>query len=100
VSIPTNSALLVQKRSASAGARNRGRFFFPPFGVADNHVDHNGMHSTTQYNALDARLQVWFDLVSQGDFQPVLFHSDGGTPTPITSFVLDPQIATQRRRMR
>jgi len=97
---PNNCAVLVQKRTAIAGQRHRGRFFLPPFTTVEGGITPTGTYTTTEYSAINARVQEFFVQCNSGDYTPVLLHSDGGTPTPITAYVLDTQIATQRRRMR
>ena len=97
---PTNCAVLVQKRTDLAGQRFRGRMFLPPAVLLEGGVNQHGVLESTEYSAVDAKVQEWIDLIEAGPYEPMLLHSDGGTPTPITSFILDTQIATQRRRMR
>jgi hypothetical protein len=97
---PNNCAVLVQKRTALAGVRHRGRMFLPPFGISETQINGNGMITTSEYNAIASRVSGWLLNMVGNDCNPVLLHSDGGTPSPITSLTLATQIATQRRRMR
>jgi hypothetical protein len=97
---PNNCAVLIQKRTALAGVRNRGRMYLPPFGISETQISQTGMIESTEYIAIADRLEQWQTNMELADYNPVLLHADGGTPTPITSMVLATQIATQRRRMR
>ena len=96
--IPSNCALLVKKATAMGGRANRGRFFVPMTSVGEDGVDGHGMMS----GALVASLQTaWTAL--HGLLDPVILHDSSSpvsTPTPVTSFIVQRQIATQRRRMR
>jgi hypothetical protein len=73
--------------------------YLPPFGLSDTDADANGILLAGTKTAVQAIVNAWFD-----DVDPVLLHdagAPGGTvPTPITQFVVDTQIGTQRRRMR
>jgi len=98
--ITTNTCALIQKRTGLSGPGNRGRLYVPPFGVLETQVSQNGFYTGTQYADLTNRLNHWIAEWEAESFVPVLFHSDGGPATPITSLTYAPQVATQRRRMR
>lgn len=108
-SLTSNTALLVRKRTASFGRRATGRMFVPGCLLGEALVNNNGFIDTGQIAAQQAR---WDDFLADlntalVDDEMVLFHSLGGTSgtevlpsDPITALVVDPQVATQRRRMR
>jgi hypothetical protein len=106
--LPQNCALLVRKRTASAGRRNRGRFYMPLLGVLEAAVSQIGVINAADVTNAQARVDLWFDAMNAGGAEatpPVILHSDGGVtapgdPTPITSWHVEPIIATQRRRLR
>lgn len=100
--VPSNCALLVAKNTALGGRRFRGRFFAPPSFLNEGAVDQSGNIVAANVTAL----QTQWDAVRSGmvavQLEPMLFHQGASAPapTPITSFTVQSQIATQRRRMR
>lgn len=100
VSLPNNCAFLVKKRTALAGPKNRGRFYLPPYHLSEGEVTRNGTLSSTLYADVQGRLNGWYANITANQCTPVVQHSDGSGSIPITSFVLQTRIATQRRRMR
>lgn len=96
-----NSSVLVRKVTASGGRKHRGRCFLPPYGTHNGQVDAAGNLDTGHRNNLNADWAGFYDALVAGGVSPVLLHSDPlDTPTPITSFVVQGVLATQRRRMR
>jgi hypothetical protein len=98
VSLPNNCAFLVRKGTGRAGRRGRGRMYLPPYIVAEADVTNTGMLSP----AALVNLQGVVDAAFPGD-DFVLLHDSLPSvipPDPVTSLVVDRQIATQRRRMR
>lgn len=98
--LPNNCAFLVRKRTASAGRANRGRFYLPPFAVDETTITANGIIPLASLNAIQQRVTDWLLTPAQ---PYVVLHDVGSpvvTPTPIIDFVLDPLIATMRRRLR
>lgn len=73
--------------------------YIPPFWFSEATVDSRGYLTSAAVTAAQTKVDNWF---SGGGWR--VLHSDGDTavpvPTPITSFVVQPQIATQRRRLR
>lgn len=106
--LPQNCAFLVRKLTASAGRRNRGRFYLPPFGVGEGSVDAKGVIDSSGVTNIQNRVNAFRTaLISTATIElpPVILHSTGSlptvpAPTPITAFTVDPIIATQRRRLR
>jgi hypothetical protein len=97
--VPNNSAAVVRKMTDLAGRRGRGRLFIPPFFLGKDSVDGRGYIYQAEIAAFQADIAAWFSGAAWR-----LLHSTGlsaaPAPTPISSFVLQPQIGTQRRRMR
>lgn len=99
-SIPANCAILVKKNTAEGGRRNRGRMFLPAVALQGSDVLPSGFLATGEQAARQAQLTAVYASMVGDEIQPVLFHSDGGAATPITSLSVESQVATQRRRMR
>ncbi len=102
--LPQNSAVLFHKRSASAGRRNRGRFYLP--GMSEGAVDATGRLAAadvTAFNNIAANFLAGVR-ASGSVAEMVILHSLGisptGPPAVVTSLLTDPVIATQRRRLR
>lgn len=103
-----NWSFLVQKLTAKAGKRHRGRMYMP--GIGETSVDNEGQISQI---LADAQADRWNDYrdalavnptVPGADCPPVILHSTpvgiGGLPTEITAFAVPRLGATQRRRLR
>lgn len=115
--LPSNCALLIRKVTGLGGRRNRGRVFLPGC-IGESQVSNTGLINpadavaaleawevtTDAYTALGNDLYLFHnDEVRNPAFPPpstVLMANPDPDPTLITSWVLDPVIATQRRRMR
>lgn len=113
---PSNCSILIKKKTAKSGRKNSGRFFVPPAYIGENSITPTGHLATENIVALQSYCdQFWAGLNDSGQpvgqpptsFTPVLLHSmptgaagEPPSPTDIHSFVVDPMIATQRRRMR
>jgi hypothetical protein len=93
-------ALLIEKRSAVGGRKNRGRMYIP--GIPEAGVSPAGNLETGYAAAVTSDVADLFgDLVTvDGVDNLVIFHGTSLTPTHISSLTLDPQVATQRRRLR
>lgn len=105
--VPQNTAYLVRKRTDLGGRRGRGRFYLP--GVSEAGVDAVGALGTAHRDALQTAVDDWYDFLTAGVgarlYPPVVLHRSEGigtepAPTPITSFVVESKVATQRRRLR
>jgi hypothetical protein len=73
--------------------------YLPPFGVNEGSLSPNGVF-IADYSTIAGRVSGWYANMLANACTPVILHSDGGTPTPLTSLTLATQVATQRRRMR
>lgn len=100
-SLTVNTAILVRKNTASGGRKQRGRMFVPPFNTNEGDVTAAGFLDGTY---LASQNDGWADFLTSlaaDDVFPWLLHTDpADAPTPITSLLVQPQVATQRRRMR
>lgn len=99
---PNNVALLVRKTSALGGRANRGRFYFPPCTLAEGQVNSYGVLSAGELAAQTGDWEDFYDaLEADAEFDNVvILHSGAGAPTPVTQFAVEPQVATQRQRLR
>jgi hypothetical protein len=97
--IPNNCAYLIRKTTARGGRQGKGRMYLPPFYGPEIEILENGMLTPVALSQLQGIVEDAFP----GDFF-YLFHdslSPGSTtPDAITALTVQPQIATQRRRMR
>lgn len=98
--VPQNCAVLIRKQTALGGRRNRGRMFVPPFRTAEGDITPNGIISTTPLATMQAEWSTLISSMATNDLSPVLWHSDGSAGTPITGFVVQARLATQRTRLR
>lgn len=98
--LPPNVALLVKKRTALGGKRNRGRLYIP--GIDEDTVDTAGVIDPTALVAMQADVTAWLaDMVTNSTGMRILHTEPPGEPTiAVTSLVLDGRAATQRRRLR
>jgi len=109
--VPQNTATLVRKLTGVAGRGANGRFYIP--GVPEAEVDQAGVLTgafvTNVQGDVDQIIGDWAGIA--GGYEPVVVHhtlvSPGPPPvyisaanTVITSFLVDPMVATQRRRLR
>lgn len=95
-----NCAVLVRKQTLLGGRRNRGRYYLPPFQLPETEVDATGLLTTAIRNTIQAGATAWFNAFATNNLVPMLWHEDGSLGAEITSFVVQPRLATQRTRMR
>lgn len=124
---PPNVAIVVEKITSRAGRRGRGRMFIP--GVPESNADDNGLLGTnaTAWNNQGTSFLNTLAAAAGGSavgspVVPLLFHGPtsvttvttgpgirtvtttegaaGPDPDVITGLVVDPKLATQRRRLR
>lgn len=99
--LPQNTAVLLQKRSAFGGRKNRGRMFMPI--ATETTVSEVGAITPAQQASYQNIANEWLtgynnDVTGFG--QMVILHNDATTPTPVTALTVSGLIATQRRRLR
>jgi hypothetical protein len=102
--LPQNCAVLVRKRTALGGRRNRGRLFVPYLATESN-CDAVGILTPSYRTGLQDIFDDLFDAFTTAGIAPVVLHDPGGigvepAPTPMVNYVVDNKIATQRRRLR
>lgn len=107
-----NVASLFKKATASGGRRNRGRMFVP--GPAETTVDAAGNWDPAVLASLNTAAETFLDELIALNYRMVILHParpappvkpppaaiDEAPPTEVTTLILDPRIATQRRRLR
>lgn len=98
--LPVNCSFLVSKSSATGGRKGRGRWFVPPFMLGESGVDGQGQISSGIIPTLQGYLDQVMSQNTAIGFGACILHSVAGTPAEITAMTLQPQIATQRRRLR
>ena len=98
--LPSNCACLVRKNTAFAGRKYRGRMYWPDI-LAEGDVDINGTIDPSVVSSLQTHFDnMYSDLDGVANTEVKLLHTDGSAGSFIYSFTVQPQIATQRRRMR
>lgn len=116
-SFPPQVATLVRKVTGSGGRRGRGRMYFP--GVPETGVDDAGIISAAGVTAWNLALADFLGALSGNDLPMYLLHDpatiwtlvngqprrvpiSGPIPAPdvVSSLIVDPKVATQRRRLR
>lgn len=94
-------SVMVKKVTAFGGKAGRGRMFVP--GLVEGAVTAAGLIDTSPLAAWQAEADEFFDACVAIDLPPVLLHGEGSplvVPSPVLSLVVDPRVATQRRRNR
>jgi len=93
--LPPQISLAVTLRTALATRAGRGRFYLPPFSVAQ--MDTGRLPSATQTDVLDQVKQMFDSLIGNGH-TPVIYHRTAASTTPITTLAVGDVYDTQRRR--
>lgn len=86
---------LINKKTGLAGRRQRGRSFIP--NMIESQVGDLGDVDSTGKGLIQAIADIMFGGNTPFDTL-VLLHSDGSTPTEVTSVVASGKVATLRRR--
>lgn len=98
---PNNCALLLTKYTARSGRKGRGRMYLPPFMIMEGNIDAAGYMVPADVASLTLRWTNFRTALIDAGVLPVLLHADElDPPNAITSWILQPQVATQRRRLR
>lgn len=108
VSTPPNCAVLAHKTTARGGRRGRGRMYLP-WVVAGNNVSEAGALQAGDITRIQNGITAWRVAVGATAGPLVLLHRNSGPavqpptvpgpPNPILNMIVDPLIATQRRRL-
>lgn len=94
-----NVAMLIQKRTALGGRKNRGRNFWPFMLSQDDVTEFGALSSVARADSQDAA-DAFLGALATNSVPMVLFHSDESVPTLVTALVVEGRAATQRRRLR
>lgn len=98
--LPVNTSVLVTKRTAVGGRKNRGRMFLPGF-CDEASVGPSGLMSVPELNSISAACIQWYDDLIAAGYVPYILHDDpDDEPTQITGLQVQQLLATQRRRLR
>ncbi len=102
VTPPQNVAVLIQKRTALGGRRNRGRLYLPWY-IDEAGVDEVGTITVGSIAAIQAAMTAWRSALVAANLPMVILHNPGVTITPapvnVTSLFCTGLISTQRRRL-
>ena len=96
-----NAALLIHKVTPLGGRAGRGRMYWP--GAPLTEATSGGVLQGTYISGTQDNWDSFLAEINEDVAAAVVLHGEGGPislPTPITEFVLDAQVATQRRRLR
>jgi len=91
-------AYLVKKLTALGGRKNRGRMYLP--GPNESKVDADGSVISAFISSSQSSLDNFMTDTGAADIGIVILHTDLSTPTDVTSLVMEPKVATQRRRLK
>ena len=98
--VTPNVAMLVKRNTGFAGRKNAGRMYWP-WTLAEGNVDQLGVIDATTTAAWQTAFNAVFTaLTAISNTTPAILHADGSLPTAVTSFTVENQVATQRRRLR
>lgn len=101
VTVPPNCAILVKKVTDTGGRKHRGRFFWPPSFLDAGDVTPAGYLESAAVTNHGEKFDQFLAALILGGVQPVVLHSSLlDAPTEITSFQMQTQLATQRKRLR
>lgn len=105
--VPNNTAVLVQKRTARGGRPGRGRFYWPPFYPNEESITRTGVLAGAAVTGWQTAMTNWLSGCSSNGVPLFLLHSrlENGDPPAIepdeiTSLVVQTVVATQRTRLR
>lgn len=94
-------AVLVKKASGLGGRENRGRMFCP--GAPENQLEPGGGLGSTYRGQVQVTVDDLLDDLPNApaniDQMVILHREGGGLPTIVTQLVVDPLVATQKRRV-
>lgn len=98
---PISNAVLIHKRTAFIGRRNRGRSYIP-FVLTESAVNEVGELTPSARNTFTTAAEVHRGGLENFDLPMMLTHSapELGLPVEVTLVDADPVMGTQRRRVR
>jgi hypothetical protein len=99
---------LIHKRTSRGGRRGRGRMYIP-WASPTSDIGETGVVTSTRVTAAQSAINAWRTAVIAAAGPIVLLHrpstpgtthpSTPGPPDEVSSLVVDPLVATQRRRL-
>ncbi|HKZ21565.1 MAG TPA: hypothetical protein VJQ57_15850 [Acidimicrobiia bacterium] len=99
---PPNTSVLVKKVTALVGRKHQGRMYLPA-PRADGTND-GGLLTAAEAGIFQTAVDDWLGVIQSAAYfgAPVILHQfeADGDPTVIEAFVVQPRVATQRRRLR
>lgn len=95
---PPNVCTLVKFGVSGVSSKFSGRMFLP--GVNEGQVNAQGAYSNPQLDGLQGAVNDLISGLGGLGVQPHVISSKFSDPTPITSWIVDARVATQRRRLR
>jgi hypothetical protein len=107
---PPQVATLVKKSTGVGGKKNRGRSYFP-FLTASSAISENGTINNTQLGIINGILATFLAQLVTDQIAMVIVNKTFNTPHPphfvtavtggpaVTSYICEPLVATQRRRL-
>jgi len=94
-----NTAFLIRKTAAGLSQRFAGRMFWP--GPPENGIQANGYLDPTFLGTVDDAVTLfWTELNTANAIDGVVVFNGSSDPTTVTGLDIQPQTATQRRRLR
>jgi hypothetical protein len=99
--VPPNSAFLVRKNTLFGGRHGRGRMFLPPIFAAETAVDSVGALSGATITALQTQMTAMVGTFAGANYNMYLLHNVSEIPPyAVDTLIVQPVVATQRRRLR
>jgi hypothetical protein len=104
ITTPPSVALLVRKAIATTAGNRSGRMYLGA--TQENEIDEDGRLSAALISAVNTKLALFFNGVDDTDqARLVVVHGTGDDfgekeKSNVTSLLIDPMVATQRRRLR
>lgn len=97
--VTPNTALLIKKTTAVGGRRGRGRMYWP--GIEEGVIDAYGNIDPGAQSTFQDKFTSFKESLSTNDVPMVVLHGQSGfTPHLVSSLIVQPVAATQRRRLR
>jgi hypothetical protein len=97
--VPGQVSALMRKVTALGGRKGRGRLYHPGVFTGMLNADQSSIASAT-ITAMSGGYNDFLTALNVAGYPIVLLHGDSTTPTIVSSFVCESQVATQRRRVR
>lgn len=101
--LPSNCSFFARKVTGNAGRKYKGRFYWPGgYLVAASVSAVGSITASPDLATLQTALTNFYNALDSNELIPQIIHGDDGEtpPTPVTGFVAQQIIATQRRRLR